>query len=255
MYCKQCGNKLSDGSIFCSACGTKIYDSNGNNNETSESARKSSFVGEVKKCPVCGEILRSTDVECPSCGAEINGRKAAESVKNFVDKILLMDDEQKKVEAIKMYPIPNNKEDISEFMFLAVMNCNAKECAFNKDPNNLSLSWYSKIEQCYKKAKMMFRNPIDLQTIEEQYNQINDKILGIRKKSKAMLTAGILSTIIGTLLFILPVFISVVLEAVYGQLTVSSTISLIISATEYISIFAFIPIGILLIVFNKKLAR
>ncbi len=46
--------------------------------------RKQEFVGTIKKCPNCGQVLESFQTRCPACGYEITGVDAANSVKGFL---------------------------------------------------------------------------------------------------------------------------------------------------------------------------
>ena len=80
-FCYNCGKKLNDGSKFCSECGVK-QEVNDNT-----SVRKQEFIGIVKKCPSCGEELKSLTVICHSCGHEINNKIVNKSLKEFTDKL------------------------------------------------------------------------------------------------------------------------------------------------------------------------
>lgn len=48
MYCKKCGNKLSENSKFCNACGTQVDDDKSEKNETRRH--------ETPKCTCCGYV-------------------------------------------------------------------------------------------------------------------------------------------------------------------------------------------------------
>ena len=80
-FCYNCGKQLNDGSKFCSECGVK-QEINDNT-----SVRKQEFIGIVKKCPSCGEELKSLTGICPSCGHEINNKIINKSLKEFIDKV------------------------------------------------------------------------------------------------------------------------------------------------------------------------
>ena len=66
---------------FCSECDVKqeVTDNT--------SVRKQEFIGIVKKCPSCGEELKSLTGICPSCGHEINNKIVNKSLKEFIDKV------------------------------------------------------------------------------------------------------------------------------------------------------------------------
>ena len=80
-FCYNCEKQLNDGSKFCSECGVKqkVTDNT--------SVRKQEFIGIVKKCPSCGEELKSLTGICPSCGHEINNKIVNKSLKEFIDKV------------------------------------------------------------------------------------------------------------------------------------------------------------------------
>ena len=80
-FCYNCGKQLNDGSKFCSECGVK-QEVNDNT-----SVRKQEFIGILKKCPSCGEELKSLTGICPSCGHEINNKIVNKSLKEFIDKV------------------------------------------------------------------------------------------------------------------------------------------------------------------------
>lgn len=200
--CRKCGAKMSADTKFCPSCGTPVIE------ETKPTVSVPPVVDEKKegekkvyKCPVCGEILFSDALKCPSCGNEIRGRVAVTSVREFFDKIINIEDENKKIEAIKMYPIPNNKEDIIEFMLLACSNFDAKYYATNKQGDSLANAWYTKIEQCYKKAVMMFTESADLQKIEKLYKEINVTTNTIERNKLIMTTTGIALIIVSVIMF------------------------------------------------------
>ena len=81
--------------------------------------RKQEFVGTIKKCPQCGQVLESFQTRCPACGYEITGVDAANSVKRFFEAYQRETDKARQLELIKNFPVPNTKEDILEFALLA----------------------------------------------------------------------------------------------------------------------------------------
>ena len=69
-FCRNCGHEVHDTDNFCLYCGTATKDKTDNSSQ-SEQKRKESFDGEIKKCPYCGEILKSFETNCPTCGLEL----------------------------------------------------------------------------------------------------------------------------------------------------------------------------------------
>lgn len=118
-FCVNCGRQLSEGAKYCANCGTvtdKI------NSVTSQ--RKTVYDGEVHKCPNCGEILSAFAVTFPFCGYEFRG---SNSVREFAARLADIQSEAQKIILIQSFPIPNNKEDILEFMILAATCFDVRE--------------------------------------------------------------------------------------------------------------------------------
>lgn len=110
-------------------------------------AEKKAAIGKV--CPMCGKQVESMTVRC-DCGYEFKNEKALSSVQKFyedLNNIALTESEmsttaytgannntrydeekveklryQKKIDLISTFPVPNTKEDIIEFLALAVPN-------------------------------------------------------------------------------------------------------------------------------------
>lgn len=171
-FCGNCGKELMKGAKFCFNCGKAVA---ANQNDAMEQ-RKIIYEGKIYKCPNCGEVLSAFDVMCPSCGYEIRGSKASNSVKEFAMQLANIENDKQKITLIQSYPIPNNKGDILEFMILAA-TCfepgeNVTGDAAKKD---VSYAWYAKVEQSYQKAKILFANDVDFIKIQNVYNQTCNK--------------------------------------------------------------------------------
>jgi RNA polymerase subunit RPABC4/transcription elongation factor Spt4 len=199
--CRKCGAKMSAETKFCPSCGIPVIE------ETKPVLSVPPVVDEKKtkekkahKCPICGEILPSDALRCPSCSHEIRGRETVTSVSEFFEKISNIENENKKIEVIKMYPIPNNKEDITEFMFLACSNFDAKYYATNKQGDSIANAWHTKIEQCYKKAVMMFTESVDIQKIEKLYKEIQVTTNTIRRNKLIMIITGIALIVLSSIM-------------------------------------------------------
>ena len=89
-FCRNCGHEVHDTDNFCLYCGTATKDKTDNSSQ-SEQKRKESFDGEIKKCPYCGEILKSFETNCPTCGLELRNVSVANSVKELSNKIQLIE--------------------------------------------------------------------------------------------------------------------------------------------------------------------
>ena len=217
--CRNCGSKIEDDNKFCPQCGTPILESN---IKTTENKKEKL---DTFNCPVCRGILSSNTIKCPFCGNEIHNREVVSSVKEFAKDIASIDDEMKKIETIKLFPIPNTKEDITEFMHLATSNFDVKNYSVAK-------AWYTKIEQCYNKAKVMF-DPDDMVAIETLYQNAQSKIEKVRKGNLKTILIGIGCIVLS--------FIVLVLGALVA---VKTDIDEIGTVCVFISIFILLPIGI-----------
>lgn len=107
-FCINCGKELVEGAKFCATCGKSVNHSN------SASERKTTYEGEVHKCPQCGEVLESFAVVCATCGYELRGVLTSDSVREFATKIDSAQTDAQRVNIIRSYPVPNTKEDICE---------------------------------------------------------------------------------------------------------------------------------------------
>ena len=170
-YCNHCGTELNDGAKFCSECGMKTEPV-----KTTESQRKTVFDGEIHKCSNCGETLKSFESVCPICGFEIRGKTGSGAVQALSDKLEKATTEEQRIIIVKTFPIPNTKEDIFEFMLLALGNFDLTYYENHLDEDDISDAWLAKAEQCYQKAKLILKDTDDLIKIESLYKAINDRI-------------------------------------------------------------------------------
>ncbi len=89
-------------------------------------------------CPNCGKQVPPMTLKC-ECGYEFSGSASASSVQLLLEKIEtiqssskeLKDKEKSVRDTIEMFPVPNTKEDIIEFLSLAAANLNKKVSFIN----------------------------------------------------------------------------------------------------------------------------
>lgn len=87
----------------------------------------------LHKCPYCGEILKSFTSHCPSCGHELAAR-AVSSIEELNKKLVAVNVKAigKKAavttrrDIIATFPVPNNREDLIEFLTLAASKSGIK---------------------------------------------------------------------------------------------------------------------------------
>lgn len=187
MFCRNCGRKLADGAKFCDECGEKVA--------VIEEAgkRKEFYDGEVHKCPKCGEVLNAFSLRCDRCKYELRGIKSSDSVQEFSLRLEKAKNEQQRINLIRGVAIPNTKEDIVEFMTLAVANFDAEYYVAHLDEEDVSDAWLAKIEQCYQKAKLSFGDE-EMTAIERLYQTIKQKkdSASRKKHGKTILAIGMI---------------------------------------------------------------
>ena len=252
MFCSKCGHKLEDDALFCSNCGAKVKTTSEveidedilNPHENNEqSKRKVVHDGELHKCPARGEPLPASTIKCPVCGYEIRNREASLSTKQFFEKIQFTDDVKKKIEIINTFPIPNNKEDIFEFMIMSTAIYDSKYYRGGADIDDVAFAWASKIEQCYLKGKMLFSDKADNERLNELYGVKRSKPL----TKPVLLRNGIIILVICAAALVAGLVLGIIATENDYSDSVFSAIGMFIS-------FGSLGIvgGIIMIVFGKK---
>lgn len=103
------------------------------------------------ECPKCHKQIPPMSLECPYCHTKVVNKKANSSVQDLANKIEKVyyqefsgnesDQESKKnqriIDLITMFPVPNTKEDILEFLALAAPNSKSKGGILGTIPKRL----------------------------------------------------------------------------------------------------------------------
>ena len=147
--------------------------------------------GIVVKCPSCGDIVPSFTINCKACGHEFRGVTSKSVIVQLQIKLKEIEDYEwknnqynglngnHKIDALvvnsiadKQKPIiegffvPNTKEDILEFLSLALPIGSQQFSWLDKSsqPGNVKLSkaYKAKAQQCIMKARIAFANDIEL---------------------------------------------------------------------------------------------
>ena len=204
-YCRNCGIQLIDGAKFCQKCGYPVSDGNAENAQ-----RKQEFAGKLYKCPNCGEILKSFELNCPACGYELRGARASSAVKEFALKLEAIESrreyekprgffataeaqqrvsktDEQKISLIKSFSVPNTKEDMLEFMILATSSMNMRtydsaNTDISKSEKEVNAAWFSKVQQVYEKAKRSYSSDSVFTEIQALYDSCNLEIKKSKKK-------------------------------------------------------------------------
>lgn len=212
LYCKGCGHQLTESSKFCPHCGLSVESAGvGADNQRSEV-----WEGVVHKCPHCGSPVGSFDVCCPACGNELRDKEVADSVAELSQRLdqiesernengkkrgpfvkaaeqnAVSDIDQRKINLIRSFPIPNTKEDLFEFMILALSNYDLKFTDMGDEDGSesekaLTEAWKAKSEQAFNKAEVLFRDDPALERFramrKEKLGEIEERRAAAKKKS------------------------------------------------------------------------
>ena len=200
-FCMNCGCTVNEHANFCPRCGVSTRkDCSTISDGFSE--RKVTYDGEIKKCPNCGEILKSFTPNCPSCGYELRNSRTTNYILEFSKKLEAAATSKQKDDLIRHFVMPNTKEDIYEFMILAASNLETG--GDNTD------AWLVKLEHAYQKAKYIFGDSLEIKPISNIYNNATKQYSKIKFKQKTKSFGsflvkhwrGTISTILGIIAII-----------------------------------------------------
>lgn len=177
----------------------KLYEQNKSNNASANNAApKSNKFGDIKKCPACGAVLQSFTTKCPDCGFEFRNVEANCTIQRLFELLNTVEDDssanagllgdvlgltfeeslRKKMTIIQNFPIPNTREDILEFLALAVPLAKKRGLFTSGDATTYRMqpTWKAKCEQIIIKAKLsMKEDPATLAEILEYGKQLGIK--------------------------------------------------------------------------------
>lgn len=150
--------------------------------------QQESAVKKVKKCPSCGEIIPAMSIKCPTCGYELRNMDANESVEKLFSMVndiySLPTSEREKDEKAKIlinnFPIPTTKDDILEFLFLAIPNSQDNHSLLAKIGNAIMWSFIGILGI----ALLFTLWGIPILAFAIYYCKKNDISIGIGKKNK-----------------------------------------------------------------------
>ena len=156
-FCTNCGKQLNDDAKFCDTCGAPISGTQTppipgiNENVADDTKRKEVFVGERRKCPVCGVEISAFALTCPN-GHELSGVKVSNIAKEFHDGLVKYEGEEER-DFVASFPIPNEREELGNFM-LMVASILKQDMQNGADQMRVS-SFLSKFDEIKSKVYMM----------------------------------------------------------------------------------------------------
>ena len=192
LFCKKCGKELSDDAKYCNRCGAEVTAKKEAESvkETKTTSREKIYEGAIHKCPNCGETITSFTSVCPLCGIELRGTGGSAIIREFSEKFERAGSVANKMALVRSFPVPNTKEDIIEFMILACSNFDAAFYASHLGVEDISDAWLAKIEQCYKKAGIVFPSAPEYKEIVSMYNEVQNKISRYKASVGGAATSG-----------------------------------------------------------------
>lgn len=202
--CSKCGAQLPEGAKFCGVCGSTAI------SKTDENIKKQKILEEeLNKCACCGAIVDAFTLICPYCGNEIKRVNGENAVKMLAEKLSKVDLERnikpaealaKKRNILLNYQVPGYKDELSEFIFLALSNIDVHD----GDIDELEQVWITKLEQAYQRAKVLFGDTQDFLVIKSSYDEKMQQVtsfhqtnIASKKKMKFIAILLLIVSIIG----------------------------------------------------------
>ena len=159
-FCTNCGKQLNDDVKFCDTCGSPVSNAQtpppipgANENVADNTKRKEVFVGERRKCPVCGVEISAFALTCPN-GHELSGVKVSNIAKDFQEGLIKYEGKEER-DFVASFPIPNEREELGNFM-LMVASILKQDMQNGADQMRVS-SFTSKFDEIKSKIYMMLK--------------------------------------------------------------------------------------------------
>lgn len=133
-----------------------------------------------KVCPRCGASVQSMQLTCPECGFEFNNEDANANAKELMKLIEEANNTDKKIEIIRNYPIPNTKENLTEFLALCTSNSTLTwHMRFGDNSNDeykICCAWRDKSKQVIVKSRLMLKEePSIMSLVDKLEKEISKK--------------------------------------------------------------------------------
>ena len=158
---------------------------------------RQSKMGDMKKCPNCGNPVQLGWAACPACGFAFNVEETSSAYYNFSKKVSSMNASMsfigalsggwlrriaEKANFIETYSVPNNRLVLLYFLTKLKSCSNIKGKATekcNEDSKRFELSYWKLYERCILIAKRSFSNDPDFQ---EFFTHYDVQVQGANKK-------------------------------------------------------------------------
>lgn len=156
------------------------------NLQTKSSVEK---LGKVKKCPNCGEVVNPLDIKCSACGFELNITTSNQTLNEFLNKLVELGETKKsnisqKTDIISHFPIPNNKEDLFEFLSICIPQIEQNTSTLNKYEKKILTAWLIKSRQLLIKGNSLFKDDKEfIKKISVLDQQVEKKLKQIKTRN------------------------------------------------------------------------
>ena len=168
-------------------------------------ASSSTKRGKVRKCPNCGGPVEAFESKCESCGHEFVDVDAVSSVETLSRRL---DNTPRRdmPEVIAMFPVPNTREDLLEFIVYAEskflhLPVNSGDGGHPEDRSNLHIvkAFKAKYIECVEKAKIYFPDDPKFKPLFRRYKR---NLMRPRLTSGAWAGIGLILFLIADLLLL-----------------------------------------------------
>lgn len=155
-------------------------------------------VGKVKKCPQCGEVINPLEIKCSSCGFQLNLTISNNTLKEFLDKLMEQDGNDRKTisrktDLISHFPIPNNKEDLFEFLTICIPQIDQDIHSKSNLERRLLEAWLLKSRQLLLKANTLFKDDKEfLRDISGLEKKVELKLIQIKRRNRFILLSKVI---------------------------------------------------------------
>jgi ribosomal protein L32 len=131
-------------------------------------------VGNVRKCPNCGEIIPAMTSACPSCGYQLEMEsnkvierfsKGLEGKKGRSSKLFDLSLNNERANYINNFVIPNSAEELFEFTLFM------KSAGRGAQTYEETEAYKSKMHECIEKIEVMFPNDPKFKALLEKTKQ------------------------------------------------------------------------------------
>lgn len=228
-YCNKCGKQLAEDAAYCSACGASVAVGQ-RRKRPANRKREEVWEGNTHKCPECGQPIPSLIEKCPNCGHEFRDVDAVTSARELSDRLDAIEasrplegkrkrggsnqqeissTDERKISLIRSFPIPNTKEDLTEFLILALSNCSLRIDKYGDEEGTeaekaIASAWETKLNQAFNKAEVLFGDEPEFEQLKEMRKKRRDEIEQKKAKGRRYFAEFMLATLV--VLFVIILF-------------------------------------------------